>query len=69
MTPGYHRAEGTRHAALAWLRATDAEWMELMGDRYVELAKSLGSSDDEVDTALAQNGELGLSAALAEDLA
>jgi len=31
-----------------------------MGDRYVELAKSLGASDDEIDAALAENGQLGL---------
>jgi len=54
-----HRADGTKHATLSWLRNTDRDSMDKLGDRYVELAKALGASDDEIDAALADNQSLG----------
>jgi len=53
-----HRAEGTKRATLSWLRTTDRESMDSLGDQYVELAKALGASDDEIDAALAENHRL-----------
>jgi hypothetical protein len=65
---GFDAKASLREDALRWLMVTDARTMELVGDAFVERAKELGASDEEIDDALRCNMHLWPSGSSPDDI-